>query len=55
MLSGLAQANKRVTRPENVVPHDYLLWVVTSLLGRVVAKPESQTPPRASVAGKSPC
>jgi hypothetical protein len=54
MLGDLAKANTRVARPEDVVPHEYLLYLVASLLGRVVAKPESQTHPRASIARKSP-
>jgi hypothetical protein len=41
MLRGLAQANTKVVRPEDVIPHDYLLYVAANLLGRVVAKPKS--------------
>jgi hypothetical protein len=41
MLGGLAQANIRVVQPEDIVHHDYLLYVVASLLGRMVAKLES--------------
>jgi hypothetical protein len=41
MLGGVAKANIRVVRPEDIVPHDCLLYVVASLLGGVVAKPES--------------